>query len=65
MIDEIDKLTKDYKGDPGSALLDVLDKEQNNIFQDNYIEEEFDLSHVLFILTGNDESKIVPYINLG
>lgn len=58
LIDEIDKLTKDYKGDPGSALLDILDREQNNIFQDNYIEEEFDLSNVLFILTGNDESTI-------
>ena len=58
LIDEIDKLTKDYKGDPGSSLLDILDKEQNNIFQDNYIEEEFDLSNVLFILTGNDENSI-------
>lgn len=58
LIDEIDKLTKDYKGDPASALLDVLDKEQNNKFIDNYIEEEVDLSNVLFILTGNDEDKI-------
>ena len=58
LIDEIDKLTKDYKGDPASALLDVLDKEQNSSFIDNYIEEEVDLSNVLFILTGNDEDKI-------
>lgn len=58
LIDEIDKLTKDYKGDPASALLDVLDKEQNDKFCDNYIECEFDLSNVMFILTGNDEGMI-------
>ena len=58
LIDEIDKLTKDYKGDPASALLDVLDKEQNMHYIDNYVEEEFDLSNVLFILTGNDEDSI-------
>ncbi len=58
LIDEIDKLTKDYKGDPASALLDVLDTEQNMNFVDNYIEEEVDLSNVLFILTGNDEDAI-------
>lgn len=58
LIDEVDKLTKDYKGDPASALLEILDKEQNSRFCDNYIEEEFDLSKVLFILTANNVSAI-------
>lgn len=60
IIDEIDKMTKDIKGDPASALLDVLDKEQNNKFVDLYIEEEYDLSKVMFILTANYIENI-PY----
>lgn len=58
LIDEIDKMTKDYRGDPASSLLDILDKEQNHIFVDNYIEEEFDLSKVMFILTANSKESI-------
>lgn len=58
LIDEIDKLVKNYQGDPASCLLEILDKEQNRYFIDNYIEEPFDLSKVLFILTANDESLI-------
>lgn len=58
IIDEIDKMTKSVKGDPASSLLEVLDKEQNMNFVDHYIEEEYDLSHVMFITTANDLSQI-------
>ena len=58
LIDEVDKMVKDYKGDPASTLLEILDPNQNKIFTDNYIEEPFDLSGILFILTANNVSDI-------
>ena len=58
LIDEVDKIVSDYKGDPAAVLLDILDQNQNRTFIDNYIEEPFDLSKIIFILTANDIKDI-------
>jgi len=62
LIDEVDKMVKDFKGDPSSVLLDILDAKQNEFFTDNYIEEPFNLANCLFILTANDEAAIPPVL---
>lgn len=62
LLDEVDKLSKDYKGDPASALLDLLDTNQNSSFVDNYIEEKINLNNVTWILTANDINLIPPVL---